>query len=103
VPDPGISLLLSLLFCFFLLATLAMEHGDSSRGSHVSAPGEGDGAPPCHRRLNPGIASSSVYRQAQNVAAWGVPTPLQEAREELATMKAVVTSLEEEATLAHSQ
>jgi hypothetical protein len=39
------------------------------------------------------------------VVSWGVPTPLQEAREELATVK-VVTSLEEEeeeAALARSQ
>jgi hypothetical protein len=35
--------------------------------------------------------------------SWGVPTPLQEAWEELATIKAVVTSLEEEAALARSQ
>jgi hypothetical protein len=80
-----------------------MEHGDSSRGSRVSAPGEGDGAPSRRRRLNPGIASSSGYRQAQNVVAWGVPTPLQEAQEELATVKALVTSLEEEVMLARSQ
>jgi hypothetical protein len=77
-----------------------MEHGDSSRGSHVSAMREGDGAPSRRHRLNPGIASSSGYGQAQNAATWGIPTPLQEAREELATMKAVVTSLEEEAALA---
>jgi hypothetical protein len=35
--------------------------------------------------------------------ASGVPTPLQEAREELDTVNTVVTSLEEEAALAHSQ
>jgi hypothetical protein len=35
--------------------------------------------------------------------AWGVPTPLQEAQEELAIVKVVVTSLEEEPTLARSQ
>jgi hypothetical protein len=80
-----------------------MEHGDSSRGSRVSMPGEGDRAPSHRRCLNPGIASSSGYGQAQNAAAWGVPTPLQEVREELATVKAVVTSLEEEAALARLQ
>jgi hypothetical protein len=69
----------------------------------MSAPGEGDRVPSHRRRLNPGIASSSRYGQAQNAVAWGVPTPLQEAQEELATVKAVVTSLEEEATLAHLQ
>jgi hypothetical protein len=92
-----------LALCSFFFATLAMEHGDSSRGSHLSAMGEGDGAPSHHHRLNPGIASSSGYGQAQNTTAWGVPTPLQEAWEELATVKAVVTSLEEEAALARSQ
>jgi hypothetical protein len=80
-----------------------MEHGDSSKGSHVSTPGEGDGAPSRCRRLNPGVTSSSGYGQAQNATAWGVPTLLQEAREELATVKAVVTSLEEEAALTRSQ
>jgi hypothetical protein len=80
-----------------------MEHGDSSRVSRVSTLGEGDSAPSHRRRLNPGIVSSSGYGQAQNAAAWGVPTPLQEEREELATVKAVVTSLEKEAALACSQ
>jgi hypothetical protein len=80
-----------------------MEHGDSSRGSRVSAPGEGDGTPSSRRRLKPGIASLSGYDQAQNMAAWGLPTLLQEAQEELATVKVVVTSLEEEAALARSQ
>jgi hypothetical protein len=37
------------------------------------------------------------------VASWGVPTPLQEVREDLATVKVVVNSLEEEAALARSQ
>jgi hypothetical protein len=69
----------------------------------MSAPSEGDGAPSRRRRLNPDIASSSRYGQAQNAVAWGIPTPLQEAQEELATVKAVVTSLEEEAALARSQ
>jgi hypothetical protein len=80
-----------------------MEHGNSSRGSCVGALGEGDRAPFRHRRLNPGVISKSGYGQAQHAASWGVPTPLQEAREELATVKAVVTSLEEEAALARSQ
>jgi hypothetical protein len=80
-----------------------MEHSDSSKGSRVSASGEGDEAPSRRRRLNPGIASSSGYEQAQNAVAWGVPTLLQEAREELASIKAMVTSLEEEAALARSQ
>jgi hypothetical protein len=65
--------------------------------------GEGDGVPSYHRRLNPGVISTSGYRQAQHTACWGVPTPLQEARDELATIKAVVTSLEAEAVLARSQ
>jgi hypothetical protein len=80
-----------------------MKHDDSSRGSYVSTLGGGDRAPSRRQCLNPGIASSSGYGQAQNAAAWGVPTPLQETREELATMKVVVTSLEEEAVLAHLQ
>jgi hypothetical protein len=80
-----------------------MEHGDSSRGSRMSTSGGGDGAPSRRRRLNPGIASSLGYGQGQNAVAWGIPTPLQEAWEELATMKAVVTSLEEEVVLARSQ
>jgi hypothetical protein len=59
MPDPGISLLLSLPPIF--LATLAMEHGDSFRGSCMGTPGEGDGAlSHCHH-LNPGVASSSGY------------------------------------------
>jgi hypothetical protein len=89
----------------FFLATLAivMEHGDSSRGSYVGTPGEGDEAPSRRRHLNPGIISTSRYGNAQNVVSWGVSTSLQEVREELATVKAVVTSLEEEAALAHSQ
>jgi hypothetical protein len=37
------------------------------------------------------------------MAVWGVPTLLQEAWEELVTVKAVVTSLEVEAALARSQ
>jgi hypothetical protein len=69
----------------------------------VGAPGEGDGAPSRHRRLNPGVISTFEYGQAQHATCWGVPTPLQEAREELATVKAVATSLEEEAALACSQ
>jgi hypothetical protein len=80
-----------------------MEHGDSSRGSRVSALGEGDGAPSHRRRLNPGIASSSGYGLAQNAEVWGVSTLLQVAREELATVKATVTSLEEVVALAHLQ
>jgi hypothetical protein len=66
-------------------------------------PGEGDRAPSHRRPLNLGIASSLGYRQAQNATAWGVPTPLQEAWEELANVKVVVTSLEEEAALAYLQ
>jgi hypothetical protein len=54
-------------------------------------------------RLNPGVASTSGYGKAQNTMSWCVPTPLQEAWEELATVKAVVTSLEEEAVLSRSQ
>jgi hypothetical protein len=80
-----------------------MEHGNSSRGSYVGLPGEGDGVPSRYCLLNPGAASSSGYGQAQNAVSWGVPTLVQEAREELAIVKAVVTSLEEEAVLTHSQ
>jgi hypothetical protein len=79
-----------------------MEHDDSSRCSCVGASGEGDGAPSRHRRLNPGIISTSEYGQAQHAESWGVPTPLQEPWEELATIKAVVTSLEEATALARS-
>jgi hypothetical protein len=43
------------------------------------------------------------YGQAQHVTSWGIPTLLQEAQEELATIKTMVTSLEEEAALARSQ
>jgi hypothetical protein len=59
-------------------------------------------APSCSR-LNPGVASTSGYGQAQNTVSWGVPTPLQEAQEELATVKAAVSSLEEEVALTRSQ
>jgi hypothetical protein len=79
-----------------------MEHGDSFRGSYMGTPGEGDEAPSRHRRLNPDITSTSGYGQAQNALSWGVPTPLQEAQEKLATVKVVVTSLEQEAALARS-
>jgi hypothetical protein len=80
-----------------------MEHDNSSRGSCVGTPGEGDGAPSHRRRLNPDVASLSGYGHGQNTMAWGVLTLLQEAQEELATMKTVVTSLEEEAALTRSQ
>jgi hypothetical protein len=66
-------------------------------------PREGDGAPSRHRRPNPSIASTFGYGQGQNVVSWGVPTLLQEAREELATIRAMVTSLDEEVALARSQ
>jgi hypothetical protein len=80
-----------------------MEHDDSPRGSCVGALGERGGTPSRRRHLDPGIISTFGYGQAQHVACWGVPTPLQEDREELATAKAVVTSLEEEVALARSQ
>jgi hypothetical protein len=80
-----------------------MEHGDSTRGSYVGTLGEGDGAPSHRRCLNLSVISMSGYGQAQHASSWGVPTLLQEAQEELATVKAVVTSLEEEAVLARSQ
>jgi hypothetical protein len=69
----------------------------------MGTPGEGDKVPSRRRRLNPGVASSLGYGHAKNTMARGVPTPLQEAWEELATVKAVVSSLEEEAALTHSQ
>jgi hypothetical protein len=69
----------------------------------VGTLGEGDGAPSHRHCLNHGVISMSGYGQAQHASSWGVPTLLQEAREELATIKAVVTSLEEEAVLAQSQ
>jgi hypothetical protein len=76
-----------------------MEHNDSSRGSWVGAPGE-RGRMPSHRhRLSPDAISLSRYGHAQLVAYWGVPTLLQEALEELATVKVLVSSLEEEAVL----
>jgi hypothetical protein len=53
--------------------------------------------------LNPGVISTFGYGQAQHAACWGVPSPLQEAREELATIKVAVTSLEEEPALARLQ
>jgi hypothetical protein len=56
---------------------------------------KGMGHPLAVVAFNPGIASSLGYGQSQNAVAWGVPTLLQEAREELATVKAMVTSLEE--------
>jgi hypothetical protein len=59
--------------------------------------------PSRRRRLDFGIISTSGYGQAQHAACWGVPTLLQEAREELATVKVVVTSLEEEVALARLQ
>jgi hypothetical protein len=79
-----------------------MEHDDSSRGSCVGALGERVGTPSRRCHLDPGVISTSRYDQAQHAVCWGVPTPLQEDREELATAKAVVTSLEEEVALARS-
>jgi hypothetical protein len=80
-----------------------MEHGDSSRGSWVDAPGERGGTPSCRCRLVLGAITTSGYGQAQLAACQGIPMPLQEIWEELATVKAVVSSLEEEAALARSQ
>jgi hypothetical protein len=88
---------------FFATSVIVMEQGDSSMGSCVGAPGEGDGAPSRRCCLDPSVISTSGYGQAQHAVCWGVPTPLQEAREELPTVKAVVTSLGEEAALACSQ
>jgi hypothetical protein len=65
--------------------------------------GGGGGAPSCRHHLNPGVISTFEYGQDQHAACWGIPTPLPEAREELATVKARVTSLEEEVAFAHLQ
>jgi hypothetical protein len=46
-----------------------MEHSDSSKGSCVGTPGEGDVAPSRRRCLNPDVASMSVYVQAQNAVS----------------------------------
>jgi hypothetical protein len=67
----------SYLLSFFATSAIVMERGDFSRGSCVGAPGEGDGAPSCHRRLNPDAISMSGYDQAQHAACWGVPMLLQ--------------------------
>jgi hypothetical protein len=79
-----------------------MEHGDSSRGSFVGALGEKGGVPSHHCCLDSDTISTSRYDQAHHAACWGLPTPLQEVQEELATVKAVVKLLEEEAALARS-
>jgi hypothetical protein len=79
-----------------------MEHGDSSKGSFVGALGEKGGVPSYHYCLDFDTISTSRYGQAHHAACCGLPMPLQEVQEELATVKAVVTSLEEEAALARS-
>jgi hypothetical protein len=66
-------------------------------------PGERGRTPSRRRRLIPGAISSSGHGHAQLAACWGVPTLLQEVREELATVKAVVSLLEEEAALTRLQ
>jgi hypothetical protein len=101
--DPGISFLPTCSLSSLATSAIVMEHGDSSRGSWVDAPRERGGTSSRHRRLIPDAISMSGYGQAQYAACCGVPTPLQEVQEELATIKAVVSLLEEEAALAHSQ
>jgi hypothetical protein len=89
-------------FCLSSPPQLSLWSMVTPLGVHVWVHRErGTGRSHC-RCLDPDAICTSGYGQAQYTACWGVPTPLQEAWEELAIVKVVVTSLEE-AALARSQ